>query len=200
MTDNYVRSEHYYQQNHHPETGQKVANLPPLCASNGRRFQWLAFLGGSVAERVTRPFSPVKIITCIQNVSSRLALGFRLRTAGKLRLFWPVANDSTTKKLSQKGKGFIPTHPPTGSLASGGHIPSTGSGQAAQTPCQSVSPPRLPGRDFETLTKLRGLTPQPPSVSGIIKAGAAREDQDTPRSNTAHVSRQVGASASLHKS
>ena len=82
MADKYVRREHHYQQNHHPETGQKVANLPPLRASNGRRFQWLAFLGGSVTERISRPVSPVKIITFIQNVSSRLALGFRLRTAG----------------------------------------------------------------------------------------------------------------------
>ena len=64
MADKHVRREHYYQQNHHPETGQKVANLPPLCASNSRRFQWLAFLGGSMAEGISRPVSPVKIITC----------------------------------------------------------------------------------------------------------------------------------------
>ncbi len=56
---------------------------------------------------------------------------------------------SLAKKLSQKGKGLIPTHPPTGSLASVGTSLRQAQGGLPRPLARGGRPKGLPGRDCE---------------------------------------------------
>ncbi len=78
-----------------------------------------------------------------------LAAGDGTRSGAERRL------RARAKKLSQKGEGLIPTHPPTGSLASGGTSLRQAQGRLPRllaSPDSSGS--GLPGRDFEIVTKV----------------------------------------------